>query len=181
MGTRSAIAIPDADHGWKARYCHWDGYPSHVGEQLRRIVQRDGYVTAVRSLTEEHYGWSSLDADTPADAPLGRFESDGRFAKVSGYGTSYTTEQGQSSPDDWIFADGDDCGTEYAYLLGEGGIAVYERRFGRPEEDQGHGTGMFGLGASDTTAGGYWRKLGFVAYTDDEGMARVGDTESAEV
>lgn len=179
MGTRSVIAIPDATHEWRGRYIHWDGYSAGVGEALRRIVLRDGYTAAIHTLTEEHYGWSSVNAKDEPELGFGM--QDDRFAAVPGYGVAYTTEQGQSSPDDWIFADGDDCGTEYAYLLGEGGIAVYERRFGRPEEDQGHGTGMFGLGASDTTAGGYWRKLGFVAYTDDEGMARVGDTESTEV
>jgi hypothetical protein len=178
MGTRSVIAIPDAEHGWKGRYVHWDGYPSGVGEVLRRIVNRDGYATAVHTLTQVHYGWSSLHPEQSGEqSSLGFGYTDGRFAAVAGYGTAYTTAQGQSSADDWILADGDDCGTEWAYLLGEGGIAVYERRFGTPESDEGHGTGMFGCGASDTVAGGHWRKVGFVAYTDAEGMGR---TESVE-
>jgi hypothetical protein len=149
MGTRSVIAIPDAEHGWKGRYVHWDGYPTGVGEALRRIVQRDGYTTAVRALTEEHYGWSTLEPDKDPDEPLSPGYSDGRFAIVGGYGTAYTTAQGQSSADDWVTADGDDWGTEWAYLLGEGGMAVYESRPGG------------------------WHKIGFVAYTDDAGMTRL--------
>jgi hypothetical protein len=153
MGTRSVIAIPDAEHGWRGRYSHWDGSPSGVGEALRQIVNRDGYTTAVRTLTEEHYGWSSVHPDHFATTEqLGVGYTDGRFASVPGYGVAYTTAQGQSSPDDWITPDGDDWGTEWAYLLGEGGMAVFERTYG---EEQ------------------VWRKLGFVAYTDAKGMSRV--------
>ena len=56
MGTRSVIAVK-TDTGWKGRYCHWDGYPSGVGANLLRVVARDGFETAVKTLTEQHYSW----------------------------------------------------------------------------------------------------------------------------
>ena len=34
MGTRSRIAIRNADNTYISIYCHWDGYPSHVGALL---------------------------------------------------------------------------------------------------------------------------------------------------
>jgi len=36
---------------------------------------------------------------------------------VDGIGVAYTTVDDQSSPDDWITHDGDDWGTEYAYVI----------------------------------------------------------------
>lgn len=34
MSTRSAIIVKTGDKEYKAIYCHWDGYPSHVGRIL---------------------------------------------------------------------------------------------------------------------------------------------------
>lgn len=34
MGTRSAIIVKTGKKEYKAIYCHWDGYPSHVGRIL---------------------------------------------------------------------------------------------------------------------------------------------------
>lgn len=56
----------------------------------------------------------------------------------------------------WVYSDGDDCGTEWAYVITPRALFVFERRFGMPHDDMGHGTGMFGMGASDTVDGGYW-------------------------
>lgn len=41
MGTRSRIAIANADGTFRSVYCHWDGYPSHVG-----VILRDHYKDA---------------------------------------------------------------------------------------------------------------------------------------
>ena len=34
MSTRSFICIEDAEHGYRGIYCHYDGYPEHVGKLL---------------------------------------------------------------------------------------------------------------------------------------------------
>lgn len=35
MGTRSRIAVRNDDGTFSSIYCHWDGYPEHVGVTLR--------------------------------------------------------------------------------------------------------------------------------------------------
>lgn len=128
MGTRSVVAVPTANGGWRGRYVHWDGYPSGVGSALAKIVQRDGYETAVRTLTQDHYGWSSVNGEDAQELGLGY--TDGRFEAVPGYGIAYTTVEGQSSPDEWVTSEGDHCGTEYAYVLHPDSVRVLERRDG---------------------------------------------------
>lgn len=69
--------------------------------------------------------WSPLNDDPLYDAysfSIGK--NDGRFAQVAGYGIAYTTEQGQSSPDEWI-GPSDDYGTEWRYVLGDDGLWIY--------------------------------------------------------
>jgi hypothetical protein len=34
MSTRSLIAIENENYNYDVIYCHWDGYPSHVGNML---------------------------------------------------------------------------------------------------------------------------------------------------
>lgn len=68
----------------------------------------------------------------------------------------------------WVTSYADDMGTEWAYVLADHALFVFERRFGKPGADQGHGTGMFGMGASDTESGGYWAALGEFPWTGDE-------------
>ena len=34
MSTRSFICIEDAEQGYRGIYCHYDGYPEHVGKLL---------------------------------------------------------------------------------------------------------------------------------------------------
>jgi hypothetical protein len=118
MGTRSAIAIRTEDGGFKGRYVHWDGYPDGVGRAVRQIIERDGREKALEVLLEDHYGWSTVDGEEEQDLGIGR--EDGRFVAVPGYGVAYTTEQNQSSPDEWVTYLGD-WGTEYIYIVEDDG------------------------------------------------------------
>lgn len=68
----------------------------------------------------------------------------------------------------YITSDGDDGGTEWAYVLGARSLFIFERRFGMPHDDQGHGVGMFGLGASDLECGGYWAPVAELDWFGDE-------------
>lgn len=118
MGTRSIVATRTGETSWKGRYIHWDGYPEGVGAAIVALINRDGREQVVKTLITDHYGWSNLDLTVTADTPLGLGHDDGRFVNVPGYGLAYTTEQGQSSPDDWhTEADPEDSWCEFAYVI----------------------------------------------------------------
>lgn len=124
MGTRSVVAVPTGDYTWKGRYVHWDGYPGGVGQDLVEIIARDGVEKAIKTLTEEHYGWSQLDSDITADHEdgLGPERSD----TVPGYGVAYKNDTEQ--PDEWITdTDLGKSWCEYVYvLMPDGTIKAYE-------------------------------------------------------
>lgn len=50
MSTRSAIGYP-TDNGFKLIYCHYDGYPGHVGKLLR---EKFDSLEHAKDLTEGH-------------------------------------------------------------------------------------------------------------------------------
>ena len=67
MSTRSVIARPSPEGGFRGRYCHYDGYPAHQGRLLFDAVTGhfDGDPEAAcRYLIDEHpAGWSVLGGD----------------------------------------------------------------------------------------------------------------------
>lgn len=148
MSTRCAIAIQEGD-GWKGRYVHDDGDPATKGNDLRTLVDRDGYDAVVKTIiTGDHYGWSAIEPrqpsitgvipdesaryGTPAKtawyfSPEG-FYGDGRYANVPGYGIAYTEAQGVS-PDYWITHEDDGIHIEWAYVLNERGFTYFKKNF----------------------------------------------------
>jgi hypothetical protein len=50
MGTRSRIAIQNADGTLDSIYCHWDGYPSHNGAILQEHYQDEAKVRELIAL-----------------------------------------------------------------------------------------------------------------------------------
>lgn len=152
MGTRSVVATGTVED-WKGRYVHWDGYPTGVGQALRSILIRDGFEVATQTILRDHYGWSSLDAQYGEELP--EFLSDGRFVRVEGYGTAYTTEQGQSSEDDWHTSkNSDPLWIEWAYIVQPEKIIVLKGDY----------------------KNGCFREVGTVLYDDDDlGMCVIED------
>lgn len=147
MSTRSAIARSHGD-GWKGRYKHSDGYPTGTGPELIRMYH-DVFGADLDAmcavLLDEHYGWSHF-ADYQTSDPgedvhgVGHQHADirrmmygdGRFAVVPHVGMAYTTQGGQSDPDEWITCacpnDASRCDPlfiEWAYVLSPNGIGVY--------------------------------------------------------
>ena len=67
MSTRSVIARPTPEGGFRGTYCHYDGYPAHQGRVLFDAVT--GHFAgdpdaACRYLIDEHpAGWSVLHGD----------------------------------------------------------------------------------------------------------------------
>lgn len=170
MGTRSVIAEPFGD-GFRGRYHHWDGYPSGLGHQLWDLYHGHfaGDVEAMTTylIAEEPVGWSTING-ADFDQPKGWVESG---TSDTPHGPQSYSCRGETSdePDGYyIHSDGDDGGTEWAYVLGARSLFIFERRFGLPHDDQGHGVGMFGLGASNTEEGGYWAPVAELPWEKDE-------------
>jgi hypothetical protein len=70
VGTRSVIARPSPDGGFRGTYCHYDGYPAHQGRVLFEAVT--GHFNgdpdaACQYLIDQHpAGWSVLYGDFTA-------------------------------------------------------------------------------------------------------------------
>jgi len=159
MGTRSVLAIIEGD-GFKGRYCHWDGYPESMGARLwqsYREVENNADALIEYAVKPSQDGrWSSF---VPPSEVAETEEK---------YGTHGTATWRDETDCGFIHSTGDDWGTEWAYVIGDLALTVFERRFGKPNGDLGHGTGMFGMGASDTEVGGYWALVGTYYWDESE-------------
>ncbi len=125
MGTRSIIAIPDAECGWKGRYVHYDGYPTGVGAQVWAMVMRSGLTETIKVLTEDHHSWSSLTTATEQNETSARLD----YPFIAGWGEPHV----DGNPDAWVIADGDKWGCEWAYLLTPQGMEVMSIAIGSDE------------------------------------------------
>lgn len=114
MATRSVIAryTLNTPTEWEGTYCHWDGYPNHMGEQLRWIVSRDGYQLAGDTIMQHE--WSAIDAQRTREEWI-EMRSDA-WTIVDGYGIVYndrnkfiyTSDDPQSLINSWC---------EYLYII----------------------------------------------------------------
>lgn len=122
MSTRSFVGSVDSTGTFRARYVHWDGYPTAMGKTLATMIARDGVLPVLDVLTEQRPGWSSLLDSTPditrvdpdPEAPLGSAAAlaadfgpcgryrDGGVVNVPGYGCAYAVQKGGDSLDNWI-------------------------------------------------------------------------------
>lgn len=126
MSTRAVIGT-EASYP-KGRYCHNDGYACWLGKSLIRLIQRDGVEKVQQMLTEDHYGWSSIDPRQSFKKYDKKFY-DERFACVPKYGIAYTTEQGQTYPEDWENVTDE----EWGYVIKNDGtidVYAYNRKIG---------------------------------------------------
>jgi hypothetical protein len=124
MGTRAVIAEPFGD-GWRGRYHHWDGYPSGLGRTLWQL-QRDatlGDAAAMRRylITDERVGWSTING---ADWSLPKGWRDGYGDEP--HGPQSYSARGETE-EQWIDSQGDDGGTEWAYVIGNATLMIWER------------------------------------------------------
>lgn len=91
----------------------------------------------------------------------------GHRAMVVPTGPQSYSARGETG-DQMITSDGDDGGAEWAYVITPHALIVFERRYGAIGADEGHGTGMLGMGASDTESGGYWAPVAECRWDDVE-------------
>lgn len=65
MATRSTIGYETADGGYVGVYCHYDGYPDHMGPILHRMFHADVVIMVSRALAAG--GIRSIDTDDTFD------------------------------------------------------------------------------------------------------------------
>lgn len=115
MGTRAVVAVPTGG-SWQGRYVHWDGAPESLGRTLWQLLRRHGLPRVVEVVTEEHYGWSSLNGRALQE------ERGAGFQSVPGWGVAYTVEHGVT-PESWLGPeDLAPAWIEWVYVLTHDGI-----------------------------------------------------------
>lgn len=96
MATRSFICVFEPEQGYRGIYCHYDGYPSHVGRLLvayhnsLEAANKLIHGTQIRSLIEDTVGRYSSDQEDDSEV----FDSI-REALDSGYDYAYLFDNGQ--------------------------------------------------------------------------------------
>ena len=65
MATRSTIGYETADGGYVGVYCHYDGYPDHMGPILHRMFHADVVIMVSKALAVG--GIRSIDTDGTFD------------------------------------------------------------------------------------------------------------------
>ena len=117
MATRSNIAYKTAAGKIRSVYCHWDGYPEHNGEMLRRFYTTQDKVEALVSLGSI----SSLGEEIGEKHPFDRNHAEPELALTDNWTLAYHRDRGE----DWAhtapqtFEDAVDWVEdmeEYAYL-----------------------------------------------------------------
>lgn len=156
MSTRAVVAVPYGD-SWHGRHAHTDGYPSWDGHELWTLVKRDGLKIVRKVLTEDYYAWDIIRNDqpditgvTPAEDRWGPWRdgytaeyvallfnpasenrgqyAGGRFTNVPGYGIAWTP--GVDIPaDEWRGPQDGTWDAEWAYVLADNGLWVFECHF----------------------------------------------------
>lgn len=131
MSTRSIVGVGTPEN-YKARYCHWDGYPSGVGKALwdnwKRFDWNLGRLAEFVMMTKQ--GWSYL-AGTNFNLKPRWVESD-EYDQYKEHPCWYDTRGNMASEPEWLFTQEnnpyDDSYAEWAYLinLDEHRIDVYE-------------------------------------------------------
>ena len=133
MSTRSIIARPEGD-SWRGRYVHSDGYPTGVLDKLAKLIARDGYDVATRTLLDDNYGWSALYDTQPARLPAGHpYGKDKRFRAVKGDGVAYTDtvvdmgpgqrDYQQTTAEEWGTPE-NDMDADWVYVVTPGAVTV---------------------------------------------------------
>lgn len=112
MGTRSVVGRWVGDEAWIGRYVHYDGYPTNMVMVLLENVLKHDFNHVVSTLVFENKGWSGLYSEPHKDMTTGVPDLENY---VDGYG--YVMGGNMALDDNWIMWDGDNWGTEWAYII----------------------------------------------------------------
>jgi hypothetical protein len=130
MSTRSVLARVEGD-GFVGRYAHCDGYPTARGKELfesYRQLGEDAEMLRQYAIREGESGyWSSYKTPDEYVASPDRSTPEGEAAFQSfnyPHGWTPDGEGGQL-----INSNGDNWGTEWAYVIADKGLSVFENRY----------------------------------------------------
>jgi hypothetical protein len=115
MATRSNIAIKNIDGTITGIYCHWDGYPAHNGEMLRRYYTDPAKIKALIEL-------GSLSSLRPEIGEKHNFDRNYEEPELEGMFDNWTLAYHRDRGEDLHISTYDnvvdyvDDGEEYMYL-----------------------------------------------------------------
>jgi hypothetical protein len=115
MATRSNIAIKNTDGTIRSIYCHWDGYPAHNGEMLRRYYNTTDKINQLIDLGSVSSLRPELGEKHPFDRNYEEPELEGMY---DNWTLAYHRDRGEDLRID-TFQDAVeyvDAGEEYMYL-----------------------------------------------------------------
>ena len=114
MATRSNIAYKTPEGKIRSVYCHWDGYPAHNGEMLRRNYTSNEKVEALIALGSI----SALNEEIGEKHPFDRNYNEPELPLTDNWTLAYHRDRGE----DLVISEYDDIPSwiadmeEYAYL-----------------------------------------------------------------
>jgi len=121
MATRSTIAMKTPEGNVRAIYCHWDGYPAHNGEMLRRYYTDPAKVKELIDLGD----LSSLRMEIGQKHPFDRNYEQPELALTDDWCMAYHRDRGEDwdsvapktyeTVGEWVAEF--DMGVEYYYLF----------------------------------------------------------------
>lgn len=121
MATRSTIAMKTEDGKVRAIYCHWDGYPAHNGEMLRRYYTDPAKVKELIDLGDV----SSLRPEIGQKHPFDKDYNEPELDMFENWTLAYHRDRGEEwssvapqtyeTVGDWV--NEFDMGVEYYYLF----------------------------------------------------------------
>lgn len=113
MGTRSRIAVANADGTFTSIYCHWDGYPEHNGRILHEHYGDEAKVQSLMAL-------GNLSSLGPSLGEKHDFDADGTEDVCTAYGR----DRGEQATGAATSADlaalkslTKECGGEFLYVF----------------------------------------------------------------
>ncbi len=118
MATRSNIGIVNEGGSVTAIYCHWDGYPEHVGKTLLKHYNDSERINGLMSLGSLSYLAENLYSDKKAHS----FRN-----PVDGVCVAYGRDRGETGAESRVFMDiggfetfGTHMFVDYQYLFNNG-------------------------------------------------------------
>lgn len=132
MSTRSVVARVEGD-GFVGRYCHWDGYPTNRAKQLFQAYRELGSADALikYAIREGDSGyWSSFCPPSEGPVEADRTTPEGEAAFQNEYKTgTHSNWCFEKDNEKLVESSGDDWGTEWAYVIDDKGLSVFERMY----------------------------------------------------